>query len=496
VRNQVQLTTYAERLGDNIHDTSAIVRRVFAEAVGGVHLLPFFDPFDGADAGFDPIDHTRVDPRLGSWGDVRELASTHDVVVDVIVNHVSSRSKEFMAFRERGGDADAADMFLTFGSVFPQGAAEDQLTAIYRPRPGLPFTPMSIAGERRLVWTTFTPDQIDIDVTSPSGARYLLRILDKLAAAGVSLVRLDAVGYAIKRSGSSCFMTPETFTFIDDFAAQARERGLEVLVEVHAYYERQIEIAAHVDWVYDFALPPLVLHALYTGDAEPLGRWLAIRPSNSITVLDTHDGIGVVDVGSSDGDGGGRGLLTEAQIGALVEAIHDHTGGESRRATGNSASNVDIYQVNSTYYSALGCDDAAYLAARCLQFFVPGIPQVYYVGALAGTNDTELLERTGVGRDINRHYFSVDEIERQAATDVVSSLMALMRFRNQHPAFAGDARIESSPTDIDIEWEHMGRWARMHFHAPTRGVVLSWNTADGEIVEVLDLTALGRLVPA
>ncbi len=490
VRNQVQLITYAERLGADLGDTIETVRNVFGGACGGVHLLPFFEPFDGADAGFDPIDHTKVDARLGSWDDVRDLAATHDVVVDVIVNHVSSQSGEFRDFQEHGANSDHADMFLTFDKVFPDGATARDLTAIYRPRPGLPFTLMMIGGERRLIWTTFTAEQIDIDVASEPGARYLGRILDQVAASGVKLVRLDAVGYAVKRAGSSCFMEAATFEFIDEFTAEARARGLEVLVEVHAYYRRQIEIAARVDWVYDFALPPLVLHALTTGDADPLGRWLDDRPSNAITVLDTHDGIGVVDVGASDGDDGGAGLLSPSQIDALVEGIHVRTGGESRLATGTSSSNVDIYQVNSTFYSALGCDDDAYLAARCLQFFVPGIPQVYYVGALAGANDMDLLKRTGVGRDINRHYFTAAEIAERTETPVVASLLSLMRFRNEHPAFEGRAKIDHSAAHIAIDWWLAGHWARLRVDTEARRVRLSWTTSHGDVVEVEDLRTL------
>lgn len=490
MRNHIQLITYAERLGANLGDTVSTVRTVFDGACGGVHLLPFFDPFDGADAGFDPKDHTRVDPRLGSWDDVRDLAGSHDVVVDVIVNHVSSQSQEFLDFREHGDSSQFADMFLTFDRVFPRGATARDLTSIYRPRPGLPFTTMTIGGERRLVWTTFTADQVDIDVWSESGRRYLGRVLDQLAAAGVTMVRLDAAGYAVKKAGTSCFMEPETFEFIDEFTAEARARGLEVLVEVHAYYRRQMEIAERVDWVYDFALPPLVIHALSTGDAEPLGRWLASRPHNAITVLDTHDGIGVVDVGPASGDNGGPGLLSPEQIDDLVEGIHDRTGGQSRLATGQGASNVDIYQVNSTFYSALGCDDEAYLAARCLQFFVPGIPQVYYVGALAGSNDIELFTRTGVGRDINRHYYTASEIDERVQTPVVRSLFALMRFRNEHPVFEGRAKIAHSAEWIAIDWWLGRHWARMRLDTLTRRVRLSWTNAAGEVVETDDLLTL------
>ncbi|HIE62225.1 MAG TPA: hypothetical protein EYQ02_11470 [Microbacterium sp.] len=146
------------------------------------------------------------------------------------------------------------------------------------------------------------------------------------------------------------------------------------------------EIAQRVDRVYDFALPPLVLFAAATGDHAPLARWIAERPENAVTVLDTHDGIGIVDVGP-DAATGEPGLLDATQLDALVEAIHDATGGQSRAATGAAASNLDIYQVNSTFYDALRRDDRAYLAARAVQLFLPGVHQIYYVGALAGTND-------------------------------------------------------------------------------------------------------------
>jgi len=229
-------------------------------------------------------------------------------------------------------------------------------------------------------------------------------------------------------------MTPETFDFIDQFAARARERGLEVLVEIHAHHRKQVEIARAVDRVYDFALPPLLLHALYTGQAGALARWMGIRPTNAITVLDTHDGIGVIDVGP---EGDEPGLLTAEQIDDLVEGIHEHSEGASRRATGAAASNLDLYQVNSTYYDALGRDDAAYLLARAIQVFTPGIPQVYYTGALAGSNDEDLLGRTGVGRDINRHHYSAGEVAQELRRPVVRALFALFELRSTHPAFQG-----------------------------------------------------------
>ena len=308
-------------------------------------------------------------------------------------------------------------MFLTLGGAFPNGAREQDLVRLYRPRPGLPFTTYQLAdGSKRLVWTTFTAQQVDVDVRAPATQAYLRLVLDRIADAGVANVRLDAVGYAVKTPGSTSFMTPETFAFIDTLTEWCHDRGLEVLVEVHSYYRQQIEIARKVDRVYDFALPPLVLHALTAADADPLLSWLAVRPTNAVTVLDTHDGIGVIDVGADAQDRTQLGLLTPEQIDTLVETMHDNSGGTSRRATGAAASNVDLYQVNCTFYDALGRDDERYLLARALQFWTPGVPQVYYVGLLAGSNDMELLAATGVGRDVNRHHYTRAEIATELET--------------------------------------------------------------------------------
>lgn len=497
VRNQVQLIAYADRLGGDLRQTRAVIDDAFGDAIAGVHLLPFFTPFDGADAGFDPVDHTRVDPRLGDWADVSAFGPDRQVVVDVIVNHVSADSVAFRDVRERGDESPYFGMFLTMSTVFPDGATEEQLAGIYRPRPGLPFTPVKLGGRTRLVWTTFSPQQIDIDVFSDQGGRYLDGVLAALAAAGVAMVRLDAVGYAVKTPGGSCFMTPETFEFIEEFTGRARRLGMEVLVEVHSYFQRQIEIGHRVDRVYDFALPPLVLHALTTGDAVPLRRWLDVRPANAVTVLDTHDGIGVIDVGPDQSEPGRPGLLTDDQLHDLVEGIHERTGGQSRAATGWAASNLDIYQVNSTYYDALGADDARYLAARALQFFTPGIPQVYYVGALAGGNDMELLGRTGVGRDINRHRYTPEEVAVEVRRPVVAALIELMRLRNQHPAFDGEfsAFLADDASTLTMAWSAGDDLARLEVNCADASVRLTWTLADGGTAvtdDLLDAPALRR----
>lgn len=468
--NKVQLIAYADRFGDGtLASLTEMLRTRFDGVYCGVHILPFFTPYDGADAGFDPIDHTKVDSRLGSWEDVRDLSRTHEVMVDTIVNHMSWESREFQDVMRRGEASLYHNMFLTMSSVFPEGASEEDLAGIYRPRPGLPFTQYDWAGKTRLVWTTFTPQQVDIDTGTEQGWNYIMSILDRLAESRVRYIRLDAVGYGAKQAGTSCFMTPKTFELIGAIKQEAGKRGLETLIEVHSYYKKQIEIAAKVDRVYDFALPALLLHSIYTGDLEALTHWVSVRPDNSVNVLDTHDGIGVIDIGSDQMDRSRKGLVNDDEVDALVRNIHRRTAGQSQEATGAAASNLDLYQVNSTYYSALGCNDRLYLAARAVQFFLPGVPQVYYVGALAGVNDMGLLKRTGNGRDINRHVFPVKEIDQALKRPVVHALNALCRLRNQLDAFDGDFSYELVDRGpLLLRWEGETSRIQLTFD-PTKG---------------------------
>ena len=449
-----QLITYADRLAHDIDGVRTLLDDTVAGAFGGVHLLPFFIPIDGADAGFDPIDHTSVDPRIGSWDDITALSERYEVMADVIVNHVSAASTPFQDWLTRGDGSPAAGLFLTPERVFGHTPSAADTAAIYRPRPTSPFTDVTFAdGSVRSVWTTFTDQQIDIDVEHELGWDYLMEILDRFQRSGIGAVRLDAVGYAIKRAGTSCFMLPETFEFIDRLTAACHERSMRVLVEIHGHHLDQIDIARRVDLVYDFALPPLTLDALFTGDSGPLKRWIALRPNNAVNVLDTHDGIGVIDVGVDPRDRSRPGLLAEQRIHDLVEGILQRSNDTSRLATGSAASNLDLYQVNCTFYDALGRDDERYLAARMIQLLLPGTPQIYYVGLLAGGNDMELLAESGVGRDVNRHRYSAAEIAEALERPVVRRLVEMLRWRATEPAFDGTFELLASPEhQLAVRW--------------------------------------------
>lgn len=476
----VSLITYADRLAGNLQGLRSLLEGELDGLFGGVHILPFFDAIDGADAGFDPVNHLAVDNKIGSWEDVAAIGKTHRVMADMIVNHISVNSKQFQDVIVRGESSTYWPLFLCKEHVFPNTdpeiSVEEEMRRIYRPRPGEPFTIKTIAnGRSHAFWTTFSAEQLDIDVESEEGQRYLNAILEKFAAAGVREVRLDAAGYAVKRRGSSCFMLPETFEFIAGLSERAQSVGIETLVEIHSHYELQREIATRVGRVYDFALPPLVLHSLYTADATALKHWFGIAPRNCVTVLDTHDGIGIVDVGSS---GDRAGLLNDEQIHCLVETIHDKTCGKSRQASGHAASNLDIYQVNSTFYNALGGRDIDYLIARAIQLFAPGTPQIYYVGLLAGSNDLDLVGRTGVGRDINRHYYTADEVESELKRSVVQELFALIRLRNKLPVFDGDFSVgESAASELVLQWTYGGDHAQLAVNLVERTALITGRDA-------------------
>lgn len=482
----MQLITYADRLGDGgIPALHRLLRTELAGLFGGVHLLPFFHRYDGADAGFDPIDHRRVDERLGTWDDVRALGAEVPVTADLIVNHLSVDSPECRDFRARGEASPYRDLFLTREKVFGPAPNPAALARIRRTRDELPFSELVLDDGRRVtVWTTFTPRQIDLDVRSAAARDYLDGILRQFADAGVEMVRLDAAGYAVKAADTSCFMLPETLDFIGELTRRAHALGLKVLVEMRGHHRDQLAVAPLVDRVYDFALLPLFLHAWETGDAQPLGDWLARSPRNAVTVLDTHDGIGLDDVAADPADPVARpGLLDEAQCAAVIARIHERSGGGSRLASGTAASNVDHRQVNCTLRDALGREPRALLAARALQFFVPGLPQVYYAGLLAAENDLALLRRSGVGRDVNRPFFRAGEVAARLAHPVVAAQVRLIRWRNEQPAFGGEFALGGAgPGELELVWRTPGAAAVLRCDFRARRVWLTEQRDGGAAV--------------
>ena len=442
MKNQVMLITYGDSLGRNFRELEEIMDRHYKGAVGSIHILPFFP--SSADRGFAPLRYDTVDETFGDFSDLERIGKKYDLACDVMVNHISAQSEYYRDFQEKKDASPYKDMFIRWEKFWDGEPTQEQVDRIYKRKPKAPCVDLTFAdGTAEKIWCTFSEEQIDLNVEAPVTRKFIDDTIRFLCTHGISMIRLDAFAYAVKKKDTSCFFVePEMWELMERIAETAAEYQVELLPEIHEHYSIQMKLAEKGYWVYDFALPMLVLHALYSHRGDRLKHWLDICPRKQMTTLDTHDGIGVVDVVD---------LLTPEEIEETKENLYAQGANVKKKYSSEEYNNLDIYQINCTFYSALGNRDDAYLLARAIQFFAPGIPQVYYVGMLAGENDLELLEATKEGRNINRHYYSVEEVEENLKRPVVQKLRDLMRFRSECPAFDGECICEAEGTKLRIE---------------------------------------------
>ena len=452
VKNKVQLITYPDLLGGNLALLNQVIEKHFKGLFACIHILP---PFPSSqDRGFSPLTHLEIDPQFGSWNDIAQLGKKHDILLDLVLNHVSSQSGFFQDFLMHGRKSPYADLFITLDKIWPSGEIDPgdfEQIFLRREEPYSTFT-IQDTGEAERVWTTFgktiPSGQIDLDINSQATRELLRNYLATFSQHGVKIVRLDAIGYVIKKPGTSFFFVePEIYEFLDWLKAVAVSYGLELLPEVHSEYGTQLKLAEHGNWIYDFILPYLVLHTLIARDSSQLLRYLHNRPQKQFTMLDCHDGVPIKP------DLNGMYIGKEAR--KLVDTFVERGSNLSLiySPTYKDPDGFDVHQIRGTYYSMLGCDDNAYIAARAIQFFTPGVPQVYYVGLLAGTNDEDGYKKTGDGREINRHNYTLAEIGQATGQEVVQRLLRLIELRNTHPAFDGDFRFDlRDATTVKLYW--------------------------------------------
>lgn len=468
LKNQIQLICYPNRIGSSLKDLRIACDTHFNGALGGLHILPFFP--SNADGGFSPLTHKEVDPEFGSWDDIEALAENYDLCVDLTVNHISDESAEFKDFIAKGFDSEFADLFVDvdkFGEITP-----DDMAKIHIRKEKEPFRDVTFAdGSNGRVWCTFTERQIDLNYNSDKTYALMEDYIRFLTSKGVKLLRLDAFGYTTKRIGTSCFLVePEVYRNLDWLNETALKYGAECLPEVHDHTSYQYAISRRNMYSYGFALPPLLLYTLLDANSVYLKNWLRMCPRNMVTVLDTHDGICIPDV---------EGVLPDEKIKILINNIDARSADPiMRRSAANIHSVGAIYQLTCTFYDALMQNDDAYIAARAIQFFTPGIPQVYYVGLLAGENDQRLMEETGELRDINRHFYSMEEVEQNVKKPVVQRLLKLMRFRNQYPGFDGHFELNySNDSSVSMAWRHGEYYCNLF-------VDLNFNTTRIDFIDV------------
>ena len=402
-------------------------------------MLPFF-PYS-SDDGFSVIDYTRVNPDFGDWSDIERLGQTFRLMFDAVINHISRQSEWFQAFL--AGDPAFANAFI----VVEPGT---DLSEVVRPRALPLLTAVSTASGEKLVWTTFSSDQIDLNFGDPE---VLLRIIDLVllyVSHGAEIIRLDAIAYLWKEIGTSCIHLEETHRIVQLFRTvmDAVAPGVMLITETNVPHEENISYFGdgtnEAQLVYQFPLPPLVLHTLSAGDATHLTEWAASLslPSDQTTFynfLASHDGIGVRPV---------EGILTQAEVQALVDRTQAHGGHVSFKT--NADGSKSVYELNISYFDAisdpgggepLGLQVDRFITSQAIMLALQGVPAIYVHSYFGSRNYPEGVEATGRYRSINRETFQRTELE--AALNDPTSLRArvysayrhLLEIRKEHPAF-------------------------------------------------------------
>lgn len=296
--------------------------------------------------------------------------------------------------------------------------------------------------------------QMDLNVQSPLVWKFYEETFKKLASYGASIIRLDAFAYASKEPGlRNFFNEPETWDILERLNGIAQNYDIVLLPEIHSKYEEKIheKISEKGYLTYDFFLPGLLIDAFERQTNEALIKWLddlITKDIKTVNMLGCHDGIPLLDL---------KGLLTDEQIEALIDTVVAR-GGFVKDLHGEK--NI-YYQVNATYFSALGEDKKKLLLARAIQMFMPGKPQVWYLDLFAGTNDYEALEKAGSGghKEINRTNLNMNQVKEALKKDIVQKQLELIKFRNEYPAFGFDAKVtvmQSEPHILKLCWERLG----------------------------------------
>jgi len=374
-------------------------------AINTLHILPFF-PYS-SDRGFAVVDFQRVDPKLGTWEDIRSMGWRYDLMFDGVLNHCSSRSRMFREFCN--GNPYYKKFFICYES--PDDLTPDQRSKIFRPRTSDILTRFDTIEGPKWVWTTFSEDQIDLNFRNPA---VLMRIIEGLlfyVRQGADILRLDAVTYIWAEPGTECVHLPETHEIVKILrdVMDVVAPGVALITETNVPHEDNISYfgngydEAHM--VYNFALPPLVLYTFYAEDATALSQWARgmRNPSDFATffnILDTHDGVGLMGV---------KGILSKEDIDVIVSRAREHGAYISYKMTEDRTE--EPYEVNITWWSAINRDDSGedvvlqarrYIASRSISLVLQGVPSIYAHGAIGSSSDHELLKRTNYKRDVNR----------------------------------------------------------------------------------------------
>ncbi|MDU4127470.1 sugar phosphorylase [Pantoea sp.] len=440
----VVLISYADQFREADKPTLSTFSRFYQQHLQSifplVHLLPFF-PWS-SDDGFSVIDYHQVDPLCGDWQDVARLHQETRLMFDFVCNHMSSHSAWFRHFLAQDPGWD--DFFISMPPA-------TDLSAVTRPRTSPLLTPFQMAdGETRFIWTTFSADQIDLNFANPMVLLRMVNVLLDYLKRGADYVRLDAVGYMWKTPGTRCIHLEKTHQLVKLFRAIADivAPGTVIITETNVPHQDNISYLGNghdeAQMVYQFSLPPLVLHGIHTGSARALRQWassldLSSNDTTFFNFLASHDGIGLNPA---------RGILSEVEIVALVRDLALE--GALVSYKNNPDGSTSPYEINVTYLDALNreTDDATrlqrFLLAHAILLAFPGVPAIYIQSILGSRNHYDGVRAAGHNRAINRQKYSLKEIEAALAggdwlrQQIYTHLGKLIQLRRRQPAFHPD----------------------------------------------------------
>ncbi|MCG7992376.1 MAG: glycosidase [Candidatus Thiodiazotropha lotti] len=563
--NGVMFNAYPDSIGFKLSDTITLLQNPELRDVFSLfYILPTFFQSD-LDRGFS-INRYELNDELVSEQDLQTLKEMNIVLkFDLVLNHLSVRSPQFLDILEKGFHSDYRDFFIDWnrfwegegemgedGCILPN---EAHLNKLFMRKPELPILMVRFPdGSERPYWNTFyqqihyrTLEADDINhfrMLPPEGiqtilAKFNARIsagkdfhnidlgpyqdyleqvvsiveskrrylgqmdlntksevvwefyeetLKRLADFGGKLIRLDAFAYLHKKPGlTNFFNVPGTWEYLDRLNTIAQAEQLTLLPEIHAQYGKHLHSAvAEAGYpIYDFFLPGLLLDALDQGRNAYLLRWIdeiQTQGIRTINMLGCHDGIPVLDLDGFETDSGYRaGLLEKADIEAIIERVLER-GGRVKNLFGPDGKKIAYYQVNATYFSALGEDEQKLRLARAIQLFMPGIPQVWYLDLFAGKNDYAAADRGGPAghKEINRTTLTSEMVTTGLQSTVVLDQLEMMRHRNTATAFDGSLIIGDTPSDeLEMIWTNDNDTTTLKASLNTHEFTISHSSADG-----------------
>ncbi len=404
-----------------------------------VHILPFF-PYS-SDDGFSVIDYRTVNSQLGTWDHIKKITAHFHLMFDAVINHISSKSKEFQEFLK--GNPAYKDYFIVAGP-------DTDISRVFRPRALPLLTQFQTERGPFSVWTTFSADQIDLNFKNPEVLLFIIEVLLLYIVNGASMIRLDAIAYLWKESGTNCLHLPQTHMVVKLFRDIFKQVAphVKILTETNVPHRENISYFGNgedeAQMVYNFALPPLTAYSIITGDATPLTLWSRTLEPPSINTYfynftASHDGIGILPA---------KDLLTNEQIEDIIKTTEKRGGRVSYKS--NPDGSKSAYELNIALFDLLsdpGEDEPAskkvdrFMVSQAIALSLKGVPALYYHSLLGSRNYYEGVKQTGANRAINREKLRIAELKRELETPgtvrnlVFQRLTELIQKRRSQKAF-------------------------------------------------------------